>query len=399
VNDNLEQSAQQIAEQGRDALVERLRTTYRDAAATHADILAIDDERLEELVQRAADNADGMQWRRALATVAAEQLGLGVTEALTHPAVTRAQELVGAPSYEQTLAELREAAGQMPAMPELPEVEPADAEEAGAEPEPAGEEPAGEEETGVEPGGVGGDVAGSEAELEPEADREPEAGGSPEADALGDAEGEVDVQLGWADAEASAEAEAEAEAEADAQAEVGSGLGAWAGPGSAQRPGAGVGEDTEQYTLEQVQAAEDGEATPGEEEGAAGEDAAPADGDGGGASPSGVVVDTPESLRVTAVHLGGVANLPSTDHGIDLRISGEGLDILTGEEEILGRLVWSEIDALEVPEARGRRRRRGARARLVVRTKQGDASFEIPAFSSAELSERIEPLVLRYRHT
>ena len=57
-------------------------------------------------MQIAAERADGLQWRRALAGVAAEELGVSVTEALSHPAVARAQTLVGAPSYEQSLAEL-----------------------------------------------------------------------------------------------------------------------------------------------------------------------------------------------------------------------------------------------------------------------------------------------------
>ena len=50
--------AQRIAERGRDALVERLRGAYAQAAAAHADIVTMDDERIEALVQRSADNAD-----------------------------------------------------------------------------------------------------------------------------------------------------------------------------------------------------------------------------------------------------------------------------------------------------------------------------------------------------
>src|SRR5437763_12571878 len=58
------------------------------------------------MVQRAADHADGLQWRRALASVATQELGIGLGEALGHPAVERAQAIVGAPSYEDSLAAL-----------------------------------------------------------------------------------------------------------------------------------------------------------------------------------------------------------------------------------------------------------------------------------------------------
>ncbi len=103
---DVETLAQRIADGGRDALVARLRGAYADAAAAHADIVSLDDERIEAMVQSAAERADGLQWRRALAGVAADELGVSVTEALSHPAVARAQALVGAPSYEQSLAEL-----------------------------------------------------------------------------------------------------------------------------------------------------------------------------------------------------------------------------------------------------------------------------------------------------
>jgi hypothetical protein len=107
-----------------------------------------------------------------------------------------------------------------------------------------------------------------------------------------------------------------------------------------------------------------------------------------------------EDLRVTAIHLGGVANLPASRDGLDLRLSASGLDILQSDEEIVGRLPWEEIDTLEVPNQRPRRRRQPkARARLVVRTRHGDASFEVPGFSPDELRDRIEPLISRYgRH-
>jgi hypothetical protein len=104
----LDDSARRIAERGREVLIERLRGAFAEAAAAHADVLDSDPEKLERMVQRAADRADGLQWRRALASVATEELGIGLGEALSHPAVARAQTIVGAPSYEDGLAAIAE---------------------------------------------------------------------------------------------------------------------------------------------------------------------------------------------------------------------------------------------------------------------------------------------------
>jgi hypothetical protein len=106
LSETLEHTARRIADQGREALLARLRPAFKEAAAAHRDALPLDDEQLEQMVQRAADRADGLQWRRALASVATEQLGIGLGEALGHPAVARAQVIVGAPSYEEALSAL-----------------------------------------------------------------------------------------------------------------------------------------------------------------------------------------------------------------------------------------------------------------------------------------------------
>jgi hypothetical protein len=129
VTDTLELSAKRIAERGRDELLSKLRPAFAEAASAHADVLKLEPDQLEQMVQRAADRADGLQWRRALASVATEELGIGLGEALGHPAVQRAQAMIGAPSYEESLAALRTppqngngAAAQAP--PELPKPEP-----------------------------------------------------------------------------------------------------------------------------------------------------------------------------------------------------------------------------------------------------------------------------------
>jgi hypothetical protein len=102
-------------------------------------------------------------------------------------------------------------------------------------------------------------------------------------------------------------------------------------------------------------------------------------------------------LRLAAVHLGGIANLEPAESGIELRLSEDGLDIARGPVELLGRLRWAEIRSLDVPPARGlRRRRRSGGAQLVIRTRHGDATFEVPAASADELEAQLNPL--RQRH-
>jgi hypothetical protein len=106
VSETLEHTARRIAERGHEALTASLRPAFEQAAAAHSDELQIDDEQLDEMLQRAAARADGLQWRRALAGVASEELGIGLAEALEHPAVARAHAIVGAPAYEPELAQI-----------------------------------------------------------------------------------------------------------------------------------------------------------------------------------------------------------------------------------------------------------------------------------------------------
>ncbi len=105
----------------------RLRPAFQEAAAAHRDALSLDDEQIEQMVQKAADRADGLQWRRALASVATEQLGIGLGEALGHPAVARAQAIVGAPSYEEALSALGAEPPKPASRPEPPAEQPAQA--------------------------------------------------------------------------------------------------------------------------------------------------------------------------------------------------------------------------------------------------------------------------------
>jgi hypothetical protein len=103
-----------------------------------------------------------------------------------------------------------------------------------------------------------------------------------------------------------------------------------------------------------------------------------------------------ETLRLAAVHLGGIANLEPAEQGIELLLSEDGLDIARGSDELLGRLRWPEIRSLDVPSPRGLRRRKRGGAHLVVRTRHGDATFEIPEASSEELQTQLEPLLQKH---
>jgi hypothetical protein len=115
VTDGLEHTAHRIAEQGRGSLVDYLRPAFQRTAAAHALVVELDAEQLERMVQSAADRADGLLWRRALAGVATQELGISLGEALGHPAVARAQAIAGAPPY--TARPRRDGATGLPTRP------------------------------------------------------------------------------------------------------------------------------------------------------------------------------------------------------------------------------------------------------------------------------------------
>jgi hypothetical protein len=330
---DVEVTAERIAERGRAALVERLRGAYRAAAAAHADLVTIDDARLETMVQDAAGRADGLQWRRALAEVAASELGMTVSDALTHPAVTEAQRLAGAPSYEQSLAELiarpvppaAQAASARPNPPLAP----------GFPLEPAGQ-----------PAGAGADDVVVEVMAGPESlERETEL-----YDVVASFTEEEDEQPAPAPHAPAPYTPAPYAPAASAPVPV--------APAPWEKLGEALGERP-----------------------------------GGALVP---VSSEPDELVFPAVHEGGVANLPKRHEGLGVCLSSAGVDILEGEHEILGRLLWDEIETLQVVSLRPKRRNPEPRARLIIRTPQGDASFGVPGITGDELRDRIEPLLARY---
>lgn len=99
MNEALDLLARRIADRGRDALVARLRPVFADAAAEHSELGPLDDAELDRMVQAAADRAGGALWRRALADVAMDELEIELVDAADHPAVRRAQAMLGVPDY------------------------------------------------------------------------------------------------------------------------------------------------------------------------------------------------------------------------------------------------------------------------------------------------------------
>jgi hypothetical protein len=428
---DLETQARRIAARGRDALIERLRIAYSDAAAAHADLISLDDERIEAMVQSAADRADGLQWRRALAAVAAEELGLSSSDALAHPAVVRAQSLVGAPSYEQSLAEMIARPVPLPvpatengssaggeeaepgaAEPEADATEPeADTTEPEAdttEPQPDAAKPAAPvvpEPVSAQPEPVPAEqpepVAAEQPEPVPVEQPEPvpaptlaAGGGAPEQNADGD-EPSDELEVVQADdvvLELLPEPEPiEYETEAyDVEASF----------AEEQLPPAPVNPFAAQTPHEAAASQElnDGFDQLTEEPSGAGSAPPMTAGEANGSATfSEPLPDEAEAeVTIAAIHLGGVANLPTKREGLSVRLSADGLDIMQSPRDIIGRLVWDEIEALEVPHLRARRRSKQPRARLVVRTPNGDASFEVPDVAADDLRDRVEPLMRLY---
>jgi hypothetical protein len=103
------------------------------------------------------------------------------------------------------------------------------------------------------------------------------------------------------------------------------------------------------------------------------------------------------TLRVNAIHQAGIANLAPDEGGLEIQLSEVGLDIARDDGDILGRLSWHEIDAIEVPSARGVRRRRKRDAQLLIKTAQGEATFSIPSVTPDEFRQLLNPVVERHR--
>jgi hypothetical protein len=91
-------AALRIVEAGRRRVHTRLQDAFARQVAGHADLGEVDPEVLERLVSESADRAGASLWRIALAEGAADEFGIGVGDALAHPAVGAAEQLIGAPA-------------------------------------------------------------------------------------------------------------------------------------------------------------------------------------------------------------------------------------------------------------------------------------------------------------
>ncbi len=95
--EDLNGAVQRIADAGRRDVVARLRDALgRQAAAAG---LSLDPDELNRNAAEAVVHADGVLWRRALAGAAGAEFGIGLGQAVRHPAVLRAHEQVGAPPF------------------------------------------------------------------------------------------------------------------------------------------------------------------------------------------------------------------------------------------------------------------------------------------------------------
>jgi hypothetical protein len=106
-------AAQRIVLHARQELQARLRAAILRQAGSSPDPMTLEAAQLDALVDAAAARAGGVLWRRCLAGAASTELGIDLAAAVSHPLVTTAHDLAGAPPY----AALREPPSVSPAAP------------------------------------------------------------------------------------------------------------------------------------------------------------------------------------------------------------------------------------------------------------------------------------------
>jgi len=118
-NGNGPELTERVAQRGREVVVQRLRSAFAHQAAARGGGGDLDSARLDRMVEEAAARAGEALWRRSLAEAAIEELGIDLPDALAHPVLAEAQELIDA----QTDAPLP-AADAPPETPEPTELQP-----------------------------------------------------------------------------------------------------------------------------------------------------------------------------------------------------------------------------------------------------------------------------------
>jgi hypothetical protein len=144
-----------IADRGREVVLQRLRAAFAHQASARTGGFEIGPAAMDQMIRESADRAGPALWRIALGQAAAAELQISLLEALEHPAVLQALELIGAGPALPAFTVPSSFVAERPEPPVQPEPE--------ADPEP---------ETSPEP----------TAYAEPETDPEPEAYRDPWAD-------------------------------------------------------------------------------------------------------------------------------------------------------------------------------------------------------------------------
>lgn len=139
MNPSADPAAEQIAQRGLQELRRRLQTAITAQAARDAAPVVLSAAELDAFVSGAAQRAGAELWRRSLAQAGSEILGINLRDAIDHPAVRTAHEIVGAPPYDD--GHVITTPG-----PSSPAPEPA-----------VGVEPAQPADPGISPGAAGGE--------------------------------------------------------------------------------------------------------------------------------------------------------------------------------------------------------------------------------------------------
>jgi hypothetical protein len=373
-------AALQIIEAGRQRVFARLEEAVADQMQLHGGLDELDRATLDELLAAGVGDAGASLWRISLAEGAADHFGISVSDALQHPAIDAAEQLIGLPQVEP--------APEYPAAvaPETPWTDPA--------PDPwAAPEPDAEPELYIPPG-YEDDLATGDAEAAP---------GPAAVDTWGAPLDETPVAEPFVPDPEPFVPDA-GPFIPDAGPFIPD-----AGPFIPDPepfiPDAGpfipdpepVPEPTPEPVIPEPviheTEAEPAPALPEPEPVAPPAPPTPAP-----VSPAAIAI--PQALRIAAIHSSGIESLQAGDEDIELRLSEAGLDVIKRSSGIaIGRLDWGEITALEVqePGKRGRRRRKTKNRSLQVDTSGGQAAFELVGLSDEETAEHLEPMLARLR--
>jgi hypothetical protein len=96
----------------------------------------------------------------------------------------------------------------------------------------------------------------------------------------------------------------------------------------------------------------------------------------------------------------GIESLRNGESDLELRFSENGLDLLKASSgAAIGRLLWTDIHAVDVTSSR-RVLRPGRRVpELQVRAQSGLATFQLPGMTSEQLNEHLQPVLARLRRS